>query len=66
MEKSNESYAIRRKRLDHERYVRQREMRLEKQKEYYRTHKEQVKRKVRECERNRIVREVIRMAARVA
>lgn len=61
-----ETPAMRRKRRDHERYMRQREMRLKKQKEYYRTHKEQVKRKVRECERNRIAREVRRTVARVA
>jgi len=36
---------IRRKQLDHERYIRQREDRLRKQKAYYKEHKAELKKK---------------------
>lgn len=38
---SDESAAERRKRLDHERYMRERPMRLERQRNYYREHREE-------------------------
>lgn len=38
---------------DHERYLREKEKRLLRQSLYYRSHKEEVKRKVKECKRKR-------------
>ena len=53
METKQESPQERRKRLDHERYMRNRDKRLIKQREYYKEHGEQVKQKVKECKENR-------------
>ena len=53
METKQESPQERRKRLDHERYMRNRDKRLIKQREYYKEHREQVILKVRECQLNR-------------
>lgn len=56
-----EEYIIRRKRLDHERYLRNRDERKAYQREYYRTHRETVKAKVKECKERRWQREKERM-----
>ena len=53
MEANKETAQERRKRLDHERYMRVRDERLIKQREYYEKHREQVILKVRECQLNR-------------
>ena len=53
METNKETAQERRKRLDHERYMRNRDKRLIKQREYYKEHGEQVKQKVKECKENR-------------
>lgn len=53
MQAKQESPQERRKRLDHERYMRNRDKRLIKQREYYKEHREQVILKVRECQLNR-------------
>ena len=47
----------RRKRLDHERYMRNREVRLMYQRAYYAANRESVIRKVMECTRKRVLRE---------
>ena len=48
----------RRKRLDHERYMRHREERKAKQRAYYAAHREQCIQSVRESRRKRIIKEL--------
>ena len=52
-----EESAMRRKFLDHERYMREREARKRKQREYYKVNREDCKAKVRECMKKRRRRE---------
>lgn len=61
MEAKKETAQERRKRLDHERYMRVRDERLKKQREYYEKHREQVILKVKECKKNRWRREYDRL-----
>lgn len=61
MEAKKETAQERRKRLDHERYMRNRDKRLIKQREYYKEHREQVILKVKECKKNRWRREYDRL-----
>lgn len=51
----------RRKRLDHERYMRSREERKERQRAYYAANRERCKAKVRECQERRWLREYERL-----
>jgi hypothetical protein len=48
-----------RKERDHERYLRQRDERLKRQREYYATHREQCRESVRNSERKRFLRELL-------
>ena len=48
-----------RKERDHERYLRQRDERLKRQREYYATHREQCRESVRNSERKRFLREIL-------
>ena len=57
----SEESVMRRKRLDHERYMRHREERTRKQREYYAMNRERCKAKVRECKERRWLREYERL-----